>query len=150
MRYSLRFVQGRPVSQVTEEPLGWVCERLMAEGRRALWWVWDNAAWHNSRRVRNWIRAHNRRAKREGGVRMLVCALPTRAHGANRIEPYGVHSKRVTVEADRKLTATETIERVCAYFGREQLPPLAQQYNSNCIRYIHPRRPLVGACMVNR
>jgi hypothetical protein len=32
----LRFVQGRPVSQVTEDFLEWVCERLAAEGRKAL------------------------------------------------------------------------------------------------------------------
>jgi hypothetical protein len=32
----LRFVQGRPVSQVTEEFLGWLCERLAAGGRKAL------------------------------------------------------------------------------------------------------------------
>jgi hypothetical protein len=32
----LRFVEGRPVSQVTEEFLAWACERLAAEGKRAL------------------------------------------------------------------------------------------------------------------
>ncbi len=52
----LRFVEGRPVSQVTEDFLAWVCERLAAEGKRALLLVWDNAAWHVSRRVRAWIR----------------------------------------------------------------------------------------------
>ena len=71
----LRFVQGRPVSQVTEDFLGWACERLAAEGRQSLLLIWDNAAWHHSRLVRAWIRAHNRRVKREGGVRIVVCAL---------------------------------------------------------------------------
>ena len=32
----LRFVQGRPVSQVTEDFLAWACDRLAAEGKRAL------------------------------------------------------------------------------------------------------------------
>ncbi len=32
----LRFVQGRPVSQVTEDFLAWVCQRLAAEGKQAL------------------------------------------------------------------------------------------------------------------
>jgi hypothetical protein len=45
----LRFVQGRPVSQVTEDFLAWVCERLATEGRKALLIVWDNAAWHKRR-----------------------------------------------------------------------------------------------------
>jgi transposase len=121
----LRFVQGRPVSQVTEDFLAWVCERLAAEGRRALLLVWDNAAWHTSQRMR----AHNRRVKREGGVRILACALPTKSPWLNRIEPYWVHGKRAILEADRKLTAAETIERVCAYFGCENFPPLAQQLN---------------------
>ena len=39
------------------------------------------------------------------------------------------HGKRAIVEADRKWTAAETIERVCAYFGCENFPPLAQQLN---------------------
>jgi hypothetical protein len=75
----LRFVQGHPVSQVTEDFLAWVCERLGAEGCKALLLVWDNAAWHNSQRMRAWLRAHNRRVKREGGVRILACALPTKS-----------------------------------------------------------------------
>jgi len=48
----LRFVAGRPVSQVTEDYLGWLCERFAAEGKRVFVLVWDNAAWHVSRRVR--------------------------------------------------------------------------------------------------
>ncbi len=42
----LRFVRGRPVSQVTEDFLAWACTRLAAEGKTALLLVWDNAAWH--------------------------------------------------------------------------------------------------------
>jgi hypothetical protein len=52
----LRFVAGRPVSQVTEDYLAWVCERLAAEGKKALLLVWDNASWHVSQRVRSWIK----------------------------------------------------------------------------------------------
>jgi hypothetical protein len=125
----LRFVQGPPVSQVTEDFLAWACERLAAEGRKALLLVWDNAAWHNSQRVRAWIRAHNRQARREGGVRILVCALPTKSPWLNRIEPYWMHGNRAILEADRKLTAAETMERVCAHFDCEPFPPLAQQLN---------------------
>ncbi|MBX9625904.1 MAG: bifunctional DNA primase/polymerase, partial [Gemmataceae bacterium] len=56
-RMMLRFVTGRPVSQVTEDYLAWVCKRLGEEGRKALLLVWDNAAWHLSKRVRAWIKA---------------------------------------------------------------------------------------------
>jgi hypothetical protein len=41
----VRFVAGRPVSQVTEDFLGWACGRLAAEGKTALLLVWDNASW---------------------------------------------------------------------------------------------------------
>ncbi|SEJ63560.1 hypothetical protein SAMN04244579_04960, partial [Azotobacter beijerinckii] len=78
-RMLLRFVRGRPVSQVTEDFLSWVCERLASEGKKALLMIWDNASWHVSQRVRAWIGAHNRRAKAEGGVRIVTCRLPPAA-----------------------------------------------------------------------
>src|SRR5262249_34026301 len=50
----LRFVEGRPVSQVTEDFLAWLCRRFAAEGRKVFALAWDNAAWHTSGRVRRW------------------------------------------------------------------------------------------------
>jgi hypothetical protein len=123
----LRFVQGRPVSQVTEDFLAWVCERLAAEGKTALLLVWDNAAWHVSRRARSWIKAHNRRAKAEGGVRIVAGWLPVKAPWLNAIEPKWVHGKRAIVEPERALTATEVVDRVCGYYGCERLDHLSQQ-----------------------
>ncbi len=123
----LRFVQGRPVSQVTEDFLAWVCERLAADGKTALLLVWDNASWHISQRVRAWIRAHNRRVKHEGGVRIVACRLPIKSPWLNAIEPKWVHGKRAIVEPDRLLTAQEIPVRVCDYYGSEQLPPLEQK-----------------------
>ena len=113
----LRFVDGRPVSELTEAFLHWVCEGLAAEGKRALLLVWDNAAWHTSRRVRVWIRAHNRRVKREGGVRIVACFLPKRSPWLNAIEPQWVHGKRAVVEPDRLLTPAELMARLYAYYG---------------------------------
>jgi hypothetical protein len=123
----LRFVQGRPVSQVTEDFLAWACARLAAEGKRALLLIWDNASWHVSRRIRSWIRAHNRRAKAEGGVRIVACYLPVKAPWLNAIEPKWVHGKRAIVEPERKLTAAEVVDRVCGYYDCERFEPLAQQ-----------------------
>jgi hypothetical protein len=122
----LRFVQGRPVSQVTEDFLAWACARLAAEGKRALLLVWDNARWHVSQRVRAWVKAHNRRAKAEGGVRIVVCGLPVKAPWLNAIEPKWVHGKRAIIEPDRKLTTSEVEERVCGYYGCEQLIALSR------------------------
>ena len=124
----LRFVAGRPVSQVTEDYLAWACDRLAAEGKRALLLIWDNASWHVSGRVRAWIKAHNRRVKREGGgVRIVACWLPVKAPWLNAIEPKWVHGKRAITEPDRKLTGAEVIQRVCGYYGCEQLDALEQQ-----------------------
>ncbi len=123
----LRFVAGRPVSQVTEDFLAWACERLAQEGKKALLLIWDNASWHVSKRARAGIKAHNRRAKQAGGVRIVACYLPVKAPWLNRIEPKWVHGKRAIIEPDRPLTAAEVAERVCGYYGCEQLDRLTQQ-----------------------
>ena len=123
----LRFVDGRPVSQVTEDFLAWLCERLGAEGKRALLLVWDNASWHVSQRVRSWIKAHTRRAKAEGGVRIIACPLPIKAPWLNPIESKWAHGKKAIVEPERRLTAQEVKDRVHNYYGCEQIEPLEQQ-----------------------
>lgn len=93
----LRFVRGRPVSQVTEASLAWACARLAAEGKRALLLVWDNASWHVSGRARAWIKAHTRRAKAEGVVRIIACHLPVKAPWLNAIESKWAPGKRAIV-----------------------------------------------------
>jgi hypothetical protein len=123
----LRFVDGRPVSHVTTAFLAWACERLAAEGKTALLLVWDNASWHVSKAVRTWVRDHNRKARKGGGVRIIVCRLPTKAPWLNPIEPKWVHGKRAIAEPDRKLAADEMKLRICDYYGCELLPPLAQK-----------------------
>lgn len=123
----LRFVEGRPVSAVTEDFLRWVCRRLAAEGKRALLLVWDNAPWHVGKRVRAWIKAHNRRVKRRGGVRIVACFLPIKSPWLNAIEPKWVHGKKNVAEPDRKLSAKETRKRVCDYYGFHQVKPLKQK-----------------------
>ena len=122
----LRFVDGRPVSQVTEDFLAWVCQQLAREGKAALLLVWDNASWHISQRVRAWIRGHNRQAKREGGVRIVACRLPSKSPWLNPIEPKWVHGKRAIAEPERVLTAREVTGRACQYYGCEHQEYLRQ------------------------
>lgn len=110
----LRFVDGRPVSVVTEQFLAWCCERLAQAGTTTLALVWDNAAWHVSSSVRQWIRAHNHQVHRAGGVRIVPCLLPVKSPWLNPIEPKWVHGKRRIVEPARLLTANEVEDRVCA------------------------------------
>ena len=113
----LRFADDRPLSAVTTAFLAWCCDRLAAAGRRTLVLIWDNAGWHMSKEVRRWLRAHNRRAHREGGVRIVPCLLPTKSPWLNPIEPKWVHGKRRVAEPARLLTAREVEERVCAAFA---------------------------------
>jgi hypothetical protein len=112
----LRFVDGRPISALTTQFLAWCGDRLAAQGTAALVLIWDNAGWHISKDVRAWLRAHNQRAHREGGVRIVPCPLPTKSPWLNPIEPKWVHGKRRVAEPARLLTARELEERVCAAF----------------------------------
>ena len=117
-RVWLRFVDGRPVSAITEQFLGWCCTRLQEAGVRVWLLIWDNASWHVSKRVRAWIRAHNRRVKQQGqGVRIVSCYLPVTSPWLNPSEPKWVHGKRTIVEPSRLLSAQEIADRVCAHFG---------------------------------
>lgn len=130
-RMHLRFVSGRPVSQVTTDFLEWLCEQIQAQGKRVLLLIWDNASWHVSKQVRTWLREHNQRVLHEAcGVRIVPCWLPIKSPWLNRIEPKWVHGKRAIVEPARLLTAQELRQRVCDYFGCEQTELLAQQISS--------------------
>ena len=110
----LRFVDGRPVSAITTQFLDWCCQRVAATGATTLVVVWDNASWHGSGAVRRWLRDHNQRAHRAGGVRIVPCWLPSKSPWLNPIEPTWGHGKRRIVEPARLLTAREVEERVCA------------------------------------
>ena|SRR2546427_13007862 len=122
----LRFVHGRPVRAVTTQLRAWRTARWAAEGNTALRMVWDHASWHVSQAVREWLKAHKRRVKREGGCRVVVCPVPIKSPWLNRIEPKGVHGKRAMVEPDRKLQAEELQHRICDYYDCELLDPIAQ------------------------
>jgi hypothetical protein len=122
----VRFVDGRPVSPVTTAFLTGVGALLKADGKKALLRVWDNASWHVSKEVRSWVRAHNRQAKREGGVRILLCQLPVKSPWLNRIEPKWVHAKRAVAEPDRLLSKSELIGRICSYFTCKYVEHLKQ------------------------
>ena len=116
-RVWLRFVEGRPVSPITTQFLGWCCDKLAAEGKKALLLIWDNASWHKSKFVKNWIASHNRHLRETGlGVRIVVCFLPKKSPWLNPIEPMWIHGKRKVVEPDGLLSAYELADRVCAVF----------------------------------
>jgi len=113
----LRFVDGRPVSSITTQFLGWCLQKLEEAGKKVLLLIWDNASWHVSKEVRRWLGKHNRRVKESGrGVRVLSCLLPKQSPWLNAIEPKWVHGKRKVVEPDALLGAYELADRVCRAF----------------------------------
>ena len=52
----LRFVEGRPVSDITIQFLDWACQEIEKLGQSVLAMIWDNARWHTSKAVRTWVR----------------------------------------------------------------------------------------------
>ncbi len=122
----LRFVDGRPVSSITTQYLAWCCDKLVAEGKRALLMIWDNASWHISHEVRTWIREHNRSVKQTGqGVRIVPCLLPIKSPWLNPIEAHWAHAKRRVVELNGTLSAQDLADRVCDTFNCPHEPHLA-------------------------
>ena len=122
----MRFVDGRPVSGITTGFLSWCSERLEAAGKKVWLLVWDNASWHTSKEVREWITSHNRQVKKSGrGVRILPCLLPKKSPWLNPIEPKWIHGKRRVVQADGLLTAHELADRVCQALRCPYEPHLA-------------------------
>ena len=116
----VRFADGRPVSGITTRFLSWCCQELRVAGKKVWVLIWDNASWHISKEVREWIAAHNREVKKSGGeagVRIIGCLLPKKSPWLNAIEPKWVHGKRRVVERDGLLGAYELADRVCAAFG---------------------------------
>lgn len=57
----------------------------------------------------------------------MACCLPVKSPWLNAIEPKWAHGQKVIVEPDRKLTAQETIARVCDYHHCEVQEPLVQK-----------------------
>jgi len=126
----LRFVAGRGVSDLTIAFLAWVCSQLASKGAINLVMIWDNATWHGSRQVREWLKSHNQQVRadwREGkaGLRIIPCFLPVRSPWLNSIEPCWLHAKRAVVEPTRKLGSTELTNRVYDYFKLDHLPFIA-------------------------
>lgn len=123
----LRFVDDRPISGVTTQFLEWLLELFAEQGKQVFVMFWDNASWHISQEVQKWIKAHNRRVKKEGGCRLLACRLPVKSPWLNPIEPKWVHGKKNTVEPRRILEADELKQRLCSYYNCPLLKSIEQK-----------------------
>lgn len=120
----VRFVERRPLGDVTMQFLEWLCWKVAQEGKKVLAVIWDDASWHASEAVAGWVDDQNRRARRGEGVKVVICELPVAAPWLNNIEPCWTHAKKAVMDPDRKLTAAEITSRVCEHFECELLPYL--------------------------
>ncbi len=89
------------------------------EGKQVVVLLWDNASWHKSRRIRQWIRAYNQAAKQTGEPRLLTWLLPLQSPWLNPMEPRWVHAKRAVCEPEGELSAPELKRRLGAHFDTE-------------------------------
>lgn len=121
----VRFLEDRPISDITIKFLKWIIEELAKEGKKALFLIWDNASWHTSEKVRGWVKENNLQAKQTGGVRIIRCQLPSKSPWLNPIEPHWMHGKKAICEPDGELSKEMIEQRVCDYFNSEQLPKLS-------------------------
>lgn len=89
------------------------------EAKKVVVLLWDNASWHKSQRIRQWIRLYNQQAKRSGEPRLLTWLLPLQSPWLNPIEPRWVHAKRAVCEPDGELPAAELKRRLTVHFDME-------------------------------
>lgn len=117
----LYFSHGQPNSEHMWVFIIALLELARQEGKQVVVVIWDNASWHISQRIRQWIRAYNHAAKAAGEPRLLVHGLPIKSPWLNPIEPCWVHAKRSVCEPDGDLTPIELRRRLCAHFNTEPL-----------------------------
>ena len=120
----LRFAENRPLRDNTAQLLEWACQGLRAEGKTRLLAIWEDAPWHASKMALHRLQKHNHRVRRAGGAEVLHFGLPAGSPWRNDMEPSYRHAKKVMVEPGRKLSAQETVDRVCQHVGCPLLPYL--------------------------
>jgi transposase len=91
---------------------------FQAEGQRVLVVLWDNAAWHTAQALRHWYHRYNQQAKREGLIRLLLVALPSRSPWLNAIEGVFGQAKRHIVGNRREKLPSRLKQKTERYYDR--------------------------------
>lgn len=123
----LRFSPGQPNSSYTLEFLKYLLWVAEEKGKQALLVIWDNATWHKSKQIKEWVKKHNWQVKGKGGVRLLTFLLPIKSPWLNPQEPHWVHCKKNVVEPKETLTMWQLKERIWSYFNSDA--PLENSFN---------------------
>ncbi len=117
----LHFSEGQPDSERMWMFIIGLLDIARQEGKRVVVMIWDNASWHISQRIRQWIRTYNRAAKMVGEPRLLTHLLPVKSPWLNPIEPRWIHAKRATCQPNGDLAACELRRRLCDYLETDPL-----------------------------
>lgn len=80
-KVSVRFVEGRPVGDITVQFLEWQCAGVAEEGKKVLVVIWDGPSWHTAEAVAGWLDDQNRRAARGAGCEWTSASCRSRAPG---------------------------------------------------------------------
>lgn len=115
----LYFCEGQPNSEHTWVfIMGLLALACQAEIRVVVM-IWDRATWHQSKRLRKWIRSYNQAARQAGQPRLLTFLLPKKSPWLNPIEPRWIHAKRKSCQPDGELPASELKRRLAVHFDTE-------------------------------
>ena len=111
----VRWSDAQPASQPTWTFL----KQLVAQEPKKRWLVifWDNASFHKSKRLMQWIREYNQSAGKRGQTRLVPYRLPTGSPWLNPIEPHWLHCKRAVYSVQSPSTPQELRQRVSDYLG---------------------------------
>jgi transposase len=115
------FSEGQPNSEHMWAFIRALLDLARQEGKTVLVLIWDNASWHKSRRIEQWIRSYNQQAKATGDVRLITHLLPIKSPWLNPIEPRWLHAKRCVCEPDGDLLPSELRRRIGKHFNTETL-----------------------------
>ena len=115
----LYFADGQPKSENMWLFIIALLALAREEMRQVVVLLWDNASWHKSKRLKEWIRTYNQAAKKSGEPRLLTWLLPRQSPWLNPSEPRGIHAKRAVCEPEGELSATELKRRLGVHFDTE-------------------------------
>lgn len=115
----LYFSDGQPNSEHMWRFIEGLLNIARQEEKNVVVLIWDNASWHKSKRIKQWIRDYNHKAKTTGDVRLITHLLPVKSPWLNPIEPRWIHAKRGVCEPDGELPSVELRRRLCHHFDAE-------------------------------
>jgi hypothetical protein len=123
------------------ETIEYLKERLAAHasrGRRRLLLIWDSASWHKARDVRDWIRAHNKKARAEGcGVILSPILTPVHAFWLNPVEAVIGHTKTEALPCRQFSAIEDQMASIDRYWLQRNLRRACVPTVETLIRHLH-------------